>query len=106
MSDLPQPTHWLEEEETLGASSHAEQFALSLHEAFWDLSFTGNDPEDQRDTTVPSTLLRPATITLLNHTPERRSKKYTPTSQEGLHKMSALALSSGRSLQPPVSPTH
>jgi hypothetical protein len=62
--------------------------------------------EDQRDTTVPSTLLRPATITSLNHTPERRSKKCTPRSQEILHKMSALALSPGRSLHPPASHTH
>ncbi len=31
----------------------------------------------QRDTTVPSTLSRPATITSLNHTPERHSKNKT-----------------------------
>ena len=31
-----------------------------------------NEPEDQRDITVPSTLLRPAAITLLNSLPEEK----------------------------------
>jgi hypothetical protein len=42
-----------------------------MHEAFWDLRITGYEPEDQRDTTVPSTFLLPnVAITSLNSYPE------------------------------------
>ncbi len=39
--------------------NHPEQLSLCLHESFWDLRITGCDPEDQRDTTVPCTLMCP-----------------------------------------------
>ena len=48
---------------------HPGQFALPLHDAFWDPRFTGMSLRDQQDTTVPSPLLRPAATTSQHKAP-------------------------------------